>query len=124
MSGTSADGIDAVVVRINGSGLKTKIRQLAFATYPFPRGFKEFLLKNSSASMARLDELTRLNLLIADLFADAALNIVRKARKRPGDIDLIGSHGQTVHHLPSLQRLFGKNVRGTLQLGNPSFIAK
>jgi anhydro-N-acetylmuramic acid kinase len=124
MSGTSADGIDAVVLRISGSGAKTQIRQLAFSTYPYPRGFKGFLLKNSSASTARLDELTRLNLLIADLFADAALKIVRKARKKPGDIDIIGSHGQTVHHLPALQRLFGKNVRGTLQLGNPSFMAK
>ncbi len=124
MSGTSADGIDAVVVEITGNGKKTTIREIAFATYPFPRGYKKFLLQNSDPDTARLDDLTRLNVLIADLFADAAKKIAKSAGKRLSEIDIIGSHGQTVHHLPVAKKIFGKKFRATLQLGDPSVIAK
>jgi len=47
MSGTSLDGVDAVLVEVSGSGIKTKIRQLGFVTHPFPQGLKEKLLENS-----------------------------------------------------------------------------
>ena len=40
------------------------------------------------------------------------------------EIDLIGSHGQTVHHLPVCAALFGKSIRATLQIGSPVVIAK
>ncbi|MBI1802968.1 MAG: anhydro-N-acetylmuramic acid kinase [Ignavibacteriae bacterium] len=124
MSGTSVDGIDAVLVAITGSGTRSNIRQRAFQTYPYPRGFKQFLLKNSDADTARLDEVTRLDMLVATFFADAAKRIARTAGLRMDDVDLIGSHGQTIHHLPQRQRLFGKSIRSTLQIGNPSALAK
>ncbi|MBI1806752.1 MAG: anhydro-N-acetylmuramic acid kinase, partial [Ignavibacteria bacterium] len=124
MSGTSADGVDAVLVEVTGSGTHSRIRELAFQTYAYPRGFKQFLLKNSDVSTARIDDITRLNILIAMFFADAATHVVRKAGKRSSDIDLIGSHGQTIHHLPTRKRLFGKQIRSTLQIGHPSAIAK
>lgn len=124
MSGTSADGIDAVLVEIKGNGKRTRIRQLAFQTYPYPKGYKQFLLKNSIALTARLDDVTRLNMLVARFFADSTKNIVRKAGRQLHDIDLIGSHGQTIHHLPVTAKLFGKNVRATLQIGDPAVIAK
>lgn len=124
MSGTSADGIDAVVVEIRGSGERTGLRQRAFQTFRFPAGFKSFLLKNSDARTARLDDVARLNVLLGMLFADAARRIVRRAGVRLADIDLIGSHGQTIQHLPEKRRLFGKYVGATLQIGSPSVIAK
>ncbi len=124
MSGTSADGIDAALVRIEGSGLRTTVRPLGFRTYPYPRGFREFLLKNSDPATARLDDLARLDYLIAALFAEAATALVRGAGRTMKEIDLIGSHGQTVQHLPDPAKLFGRNIRATLQLGNPSVIAK
>jgi len=37
MSGTSVDGVDAVLVRISGSGRETRVAQAAFETLPFPR---------------------------------------------------------------------------------------
>jgi len=124
MSGTSADGIDAVVVEIRGNGERTRLRQRAFQTFAFPAGFKAFLLKNSDARTARLDDVARLNVLLGMLFADAARRIVRRAGVRLTDIDLIGSHGQTIQHLPGKRRLFGKDVGATLQIGSPSVIAK
>src|SRR5437867_8285096 len=124
MSGTSADGVDAALTQIDGNGTRTKIRLLAFRTYPYPHNYKQFLLKNSDASTARLDDVARLNFLVAEFFADAVKRVVRTAGKRLTDIDLIGSHGQTIHHLPENRSLFNKNVRATLQIGNPSIIAK
>ncbi len=124
MSGTSADGIDTVLVNIRGKGTETKLRVLAFHTYRYPKGFKEFLLKNSNALTARIDDVARLNILIGELFADAVIALCRKTKIDLTDIDLIGSHGQTIHHLPAAKRLFGKSIRSTLQIGDPSVIAK
>jgi anhydro-N-acetylmuramic acid kinase len=124
MSGTSADGIDAALVEITNSGTKSIVRQLAFNTYPYPAGYKQFLLKNSNTQTAKLDDITRLDMLIASFFADAVKNVIRKAGRHIGEIDLIGSHGQTIHHLPAATKMFGKSIRSTLQIGNTSAIAK
>ncbi len=124
MSGTSADGIDAVLIEIRGDGDTSIIRQLAFETYPYPKDFREFLLKNSDAKTARVDDITRLDMLLAVFFSEAAKKIVRKARMNISDVDLIGSHGQTIHHLPTPKSIFGKIVGATFQIGNPSAIAK
>jgi anhydro-N-acetylmuramic acid kinase len=123
MSGTSADGIDAALVRITGNGTSTRIKQIAFETYRYPPGFRTLILKNSLPGTGSVDLLCELNVLIAHFFADAVKKISRKAGVAIADIDLIGSHGQTVHHLPTERRVFGKTVRSTLQIGDPSTIA-
>jgi anhydro-N-acetylmuramic acid kinase len=60
---------------------------------------------------------------LADLYAEAVVKIVRKARLSLSRVALIGSHGQTLHHLPRGRRMFGRTVRATLQIGDPSAIA-
>jgi anhydro-N-acetylmuramic acid kinase len=123
MSGTSLDGIDAVLLRVQGSGLQTRFKQLAYVEQPFPRGLQELVLKNSVPATSRVDEIARLDALIAQLSAEAVRLVAKKAHKRLSDIDLIGSHGQTVHHLPDPVQMFGRTVRSTLQIGDPSVIA-
>ncbi len=124
MSGTSVDGIDAALVSVEGNGTRSKVRVRAFATYPFPRGFRELMLANSLPGTGTVDLLCRLNILYSHFYADAVRKIARKARVRLSSIDLIGSHGQTVHHLPAPYRMFGKKIRSTLQIGDPSTLAK
>ncbi len=124
MSGTSADGIDAVLVEIKNNGVKTKLRQIAFETYPYSSSLKNFILKNSDVKTARLDDITRLNILLGEFFADAAMKIVKRVKLDIKDIDLIGSHGQTISHLPGKIKMFRKSIRGTLQIGDPAVIAK
>ena len=124
MSGTSADGIDAALVRVSGSGVGTHLTQLAFGAYPYPAGLRNIILQNSLPGTGSVDLLCELNVLIAHFFADAVKKIARKARVRLSDIDLIGSHGQTVHHLPEPKRIFGKTIRSGLQIGDPATIAK
>jgi 1,6-anhydro-N-acetylmuramate kinase len=54
---------------------------------------------------------------------DAVRAVVRRARIPVESVDLIGCHGQTVHHLPQPVRIAGKRIRATLQLGDPSALA-
>jgi anhydro-N-acetylmuramic acid kinase len=123
MSGTSLDGIDAVLLRVTGSGTSTKFTQLAFQETPFPSGLRKMLLRNSFPETSRVDDITRLNFLLAALYADAVRNLARSAPVAMKDIALIGSHGQTIHHLPVPAKLFGRQVIGTLQIGDPSVLA-
>jgi anhydro-N-acetylmuramic acid kinase len=124
MSGTSADGIDTVLVEVRGHGLNSRVRQLAFRTFRYPAGLRAMLMKNSDSRTARLDDIARLDTLLAALFADAVKALARSAGIPPANIDLIGSHGQTVRHLPEPERMFGRAIRSTLQIGNPSILAK
>jgi anhydro-N-acetylmuramic acid kinase len=123
MSGTSLDGIDAVLLRVRGSGSATRIVQLAYAEFPFPRGLRSALLKNSDPRTSRVDDITRLNVVVGDLYAQGVVRLARKAGVSLRSIDLIGSHGQTIQHLPRPVRMFGRTVRGTLQIGDPSVVA-
>jgi len=124
ISGTSADGIDAALVRVTGSGPSTRLKQLAFGSYKYPERFRELLLGNSLPGSGSVDLLCELNVLVAHFFADTVKKVVRKAQIPLSSVDLIGSHGQTVHHRPVAQRAFGKLIRSTLQIGDPSTIAQ
>lgn len=123
MSGTSLDGIDAVLLRIRGVGSATRFTQLSYLRTPFPRGVRKLILKNSYPGTSRVDEIARLNMLLAELYADAVRAVVRAGKKTMRDLDLIGSHGQTVQHLPRPAMMFGRKIRATLQIGDPSALA-
>lgn len=123
MSGTSADAVDAVLVKVRGSGLSTTFRTLAFHRYEYPKGYRAFVLEQSQTGGGNVGTISTLNILSAQLFAEAVTALLTRAGVPASRVDLIGSHGQTVHHLPEAQRLFGRSVRSTLQLGDPSTIA-
>ena len=124
MSGTSADGIDTALVRIKGNGLSTRARLLSFQVYPYPQGVREKILNIFSPKTGTVDKVCHLNFVLGELFAQAALKIVLKANLRPSEIDLIGSHGQTIYHIPVPKREGSLRVRSTLQIGEPSLIAE
>ncbi len=124
MSGTSLDGVDVVLVEVSGNGTKTKIKQLGFITYPFPRGVKKKILENSTTNSGNVTDICKLNFLIAHIYADAVKELCRKSKFTLTDVDLIGSHGQTIHHLPQKKNYYGYTFGSTLQIGDPSVIAK
>ncbi len=117
MSGTSADGIDAALVEIEGNYLDTVVKLLAFDMTPYPDDVAE-AVRNLHAGTTQ--QVCEMNFRLGDLFADAALNVIRKAGKKPSDVDLIGSHGQTIYHMPDAE----PPRRSTLQVGEPSVIAE
>ena len=69
-------------------------------------------------------EISQLNFLVGELFADAVVSAARHFRVRLKQIDLIGSHGQTVFHQPTPEQFAGRRVVSTLQLGEPAIIAE
>jgi anhydro-N-acetylmuramic acid kinase len=119
MSGTSADGIDVALVRVG----ERKASLENFAAFPFPRGVQKEILKLGEGRPVTTAEISRLNFLLGDIFADAALAACRKLRVTPAEIDVIGSHGQTVYHQGTPAPFLGRRVASTLQIGEPSVIA-
>jgi anhydro-N-acetylmuramic acid kinase len=61
---------------------------------------------------------------VAHFFAGEVKKVAHKAHIPLSAIDLIGSHGQTIHHMPAAKRSFGTLTRSTLQIGGPSTIAR
>ncbi len=123
MSGTSGDGVDAALVRIQGRGHALRVEPLAFRPHPYPASLQRRIVEASTSGTVA--EICHLNALLGELFAEAALGVIQKAGLRPGDIHLIGSHGQTVHHLPKGIREPGIGlVRSTLQIAAPAVIAE
>ncbi|MCI0695905.1 anhydro-N-acetylmuramic acid kinase [candidate division KSB1 bacterium] len=129
ISGTSADGIDGALVRIRGHARDAlspheRLQLEAFATFPYPPELREQLLAASLPGAGTVDLICRLNIAVGECFAQAAQKIITQAGAKSDEIDLIGSHGQTIHHLPFAEPLAGIPASGTLQIGEPSVIAK
>jgi len=122
MSGTSADGVDACIakVAVEGTLHPTLSRRslLYFRTYPYGRA-----LRNAILGVKSVEEVCRLNFVVAQAFADAALRAIRQAGLTKRDVLAVASHGQSVYHAPDDKRLDGWTTRSTLQIGDPSVIA-
>ncbi len=123
-SGTSVDGIDAALTDISGGGSRARIQLIAYRTVAYPRGVRERVLALQAPSGRPIEELSRLNAYLGELFADAARRIALAARVPLGRVALIGSHGQTVAHQPVPVREGRFRVASTLQIGEPSVIAE
>src|SRR5580692_4922822 len=87
MSGTSADGIDVALVRITRRGAALE----NFAALPLPARVREAILRLGEGRATTTREISQLNFLLGETFADAALAACRKFRVRPSRIALIGS---------------------------------
>ena len=124
MSGTSADGIDAALVEIWGKAPDIKIKLLDYESYPYSHEVRKEIALAASARTGRVDQICQLNFLLGEVFASAALMLANKAKLDPSEVALIGSHGQTIHHLPTPGFLAGVETASTLQLGEPSIIAQ
>lgn len=115
LSGTSVDAIEAVLCKVEETGAQARVTLLAHLSRPFP---PEFIQRVLSPLDARA--LCELNFELGERFAEAALAVIAQAGLRPGDVDVIGSHGQTVAHLPSSL----STTPSTLQIGESSVIAE
>lgn len=113
ISGTSADGIDAALVRFDPFCV------VAARTYAFPEQWREFCLQlGQGMQWVDLDQLGQLDRALGEAFADAAMDLCVEADIPIWQITAIGSHGQTVRHRPNLSHPF------TLQLGCAHVIAE
>lgn len=116
MSGTSLDGVDATLVEIRGDGLTIQVRLFSHIHRSYPPHLQKRLLSVSEPSGGSTQEVCRLNVLVGEAFARAALAVCRKGNVSPIQVSFIGSHGQTICHLPE--------DHATLQIGEPAVIAE
>lgn len=121
MSGTSADGIDAALVEICGHGLSTEINLIAFESFPFDTELRARIFKLFDPETSRVDEICQMNFLLGEKFAESALLLAEKTCISIDSVDLIGCHGQTIHHLPP--QTGTPHIPSTLQIGEAAVIA-
>ena len=120
MSGTSADGIDAAVVRLDGAPPVLKWQVLAHRHHSFGPELRNEIFACFQPETGSVDRLCRLNFTLGKAFGAAVLASVNLAGLSIAEIDLIGSHGQTLWHEPPS----GDEPGSTLQIGEPAIIAE
>ena len=129
MSGTSADGIDAAVVRLEGTPPSLTWEVLGHSHRSFPPELRAELFACFDPDSSSVDRLCRLNFALGREFGTAVLEAVQDTGLTMEKIDLIGSHGQTVWHEPPINGILTPDaqrsgVGSTLQLGEPALIAE
>ncbi len=130
MSGTSADGIDVVLVRIapgTPAGGKTraqkktpKLTLLAHEHFAYPAALRRAVLAAMNAAVISTAELARLNWRLGLAYAEALKATVRK---RTIKLDLVGCHGQTLYHQARAEQYAGRRFACTWQVGEAQAIA-
>jgi anhydro-N-acetylmuramic acid kinase len=119
MSGTSADGIDVALVRIEGRGLRARIELLAHHPVTYPSKVRRAVLDIMNATPSVAD-LSRLNFLLGELYANA----VDSAQRRSGlQCELVGCHGQTIYHQGEPAAFMGRKIACTWQIGEGAVVA-
>jgi anhydro-N-acetylmuramic acid kinase len=124
MSGTSVDGIDAALVRIQGGGPDVRIKTEHFAAYPFDPEVRAAIFTLFRPETADVTKVCQMNFVLGEVFARAALRLMSEAGVTPDQVDLIGSHGQTIWHEAEPVSVAGITGRSTLQIGEAAVIAE
>ena len=134
MSGTSADGINVALVKMEGpnSGLlpslisdsrrrgRLRYTILGHSEYRYPPKVRRAILAAMNATDAGVADLARLNSLLGELYADAVLATQRRFRVKA---DLVGCHGQTLYHQGEALPFLGRKVSTTWQTGEAAIVA-
>ncbi|MDA1679904.1 anhydro-N-acetylmuramic acid kinase AnmK [Bacillus cereus group sp. TH152-1LC] len=120
MSGTSLDGIDVALVHIEGRGVGSKVELIHFTTVPFCNDMKNEIQQALSIENSNVKLICSLNFKLGLCFAGAVKEVCKEANFPLGQLDVIGSHGQTIYHQPKQD---GTMIPSTLQIGEPAVIA-
>ncbi|MBW3493986.1 MULTISPECIES: anhydro-N-acetylmuramic acid kinase AnmK [Bacillus] len=120
MSGTSLDGIDVALVHIEGNGVDSKVELIHFTTVPFCNDIKNEIQHALSIENSNVQLICSLNFKLGLCFANAVKEVCKQADLSLKQLDLIGSHGQTIYHQPAPE---GNIISSTFQIGEPAVIA-
>ncbi len=120
MSGTSADGIDVAVTRIEAGKLQPKLTLLAHEGFPYPASLRRAVLAAMNASTTSTAELARLNWRLGLAYAEAVTATAKRHRLK---LELVGCHGQTLYHQAHAQPYAGRKFACTWQAGETAAIA-
>lgn len=120
MTGTSADAVDVALVQFRGLGLDSTYALLAYQETPLEVALRREILEVAAAPAVPIERLMRLDAALGERYAAAVLELLGGTRVDPREVDAIGSHGQTVRHLPR-----GAGTQAlTLQIGSAAILAE
>ena len=105
------DAIDAALVRI----VEDELELIQYQQTPISKKLQQTIRSINTEST--LSEISEVDVIMGNLFAEASLQVIESGDLTPEDIHAIGSHGQTILHLPD-----AKHPR-TLQIGDANIIA-
>ena len=120
MSGTSADGVNAAVLRLDGAPPHLEWELLAHINRRHTQQMRFEIFACFRPETSSVDRLCRLNFALGEAFANAALAAIAEAGLNPTEVDLVGSHGQTLWHIPP----GSGETPSTLQMGEAAVIAE
>jgi anhydro-N-acetylmuramic acid kinase len=123
ISGTSVDGVDVAIVTIAGHAANVELDLVAFETIPYPDAVRSELLALYDDQSNAVARLCSLNVVIGECFAEATIAVAGRAGIDLAQIEVIGSHGQTVWHQPVPDPDWPLSTPSTLQIGEASVIA-
>ena len=130
MSGTSADGVDAAIVRLEGAPPSLVWEVLGHSHRPFDADLRAEIFSCFRPETSSVNRLCRLNFALGRAFGSAALAAAHDAGLPIAGVDLIGSHGQTLWHEPPVDKetldpeAQRSGMGSTLQMGEPALIAQ
>lgn len=113
MSGTSMDGVDVALVDF--SGLHPRL--LDCQSFPYPTALLDELHQLCAPSDNEIVLMGRADRAVAEVFAQATLHVLKDNYIRPDQVTALGSHGQTIRHVPFGEHSF------TVQIGDPNTLA-
>lgn len=113
MSGTSMDGIDAVLVDFSS----TQAKLVTSHSHSWPTALQQALIDARGIPDNQLDTLSSLDMQTAEVFAEACFKLLDNTNYQSKDILAIGNHGQTIRHRPDIEKPF------SLQIGNTDKLA-
>ncbi len=114
MSGTSVDAVDVALVDMDISPPCL----LTARNHPIPKELRKTIRRLATEPAVDAGEMGRLDVETGELFAEAALTLIKDAGFEPRDITAIGSHGQTIRHEPDASPPY------SIQIGDPNIIAE
>lgn len=102
MSGTSADGVDVVIGRIEGSGLKLSACVVGHHHRPYPADLAAWIVKLREDGHTTVGELAELAREISLVYAAAVNEALVGAHLSASQLTAIAAHGQTLFHAPPM----------------------
>lgn len=124
MSGTSVDGVDTGLFKIQFRQGIPNIKMIHAETYPIDKPLRDEIILQMSGVKNALHRLTLLNMRLGELYGDCVNRLLVQTGIKAADVTVIGSHGQTMYHIGKKEEFCSQNVSGTLQIGEGSIIAQ
>jgi anhydro-N-acetylmuramic acid kinase len=97
-SGSSADGVDAVLLEMEGAGLDVRMRPTQALHRPYPRDLRDLILRVAAQGPADVRHVSLLHRLLGETFAAAVRQVADQASLSLQHVQCIGCPGHTVWH--------------------------